>query len=168
MTAVAPGGGSMDVKATIARFGLAGSTFLLHLPQEMFERIWEFFVYPVNYIGPTVLAAGAVAQPGGFQVAAEADFVWCGLNAVMRTVGAPAVVIANPAIQVFVQRGSGGRSFMNAPVDILGFGGTGEEPGILTAPVLLTRQTTLQVATTNLDAANARNLELDFVGFAVY
>lgn len=155
----------MDVKATIQRFGLAGSTFLLHLPQELFERIWENYIYPLDFLP---LAAAAAQTAGTIQIESNADFVLCSLTQVVRSVADATIIIPNPAITLTLSKQGSGRAFMPAPVDMLNYFGTVENPKVLEVPKLITRNTTIQAFLNNLDAVNARNVRLGFSGFAVF
>ena len=72
----------------------------------------------------------------------------------------------NVTIQL-VDSGSG-RQLMQNPIPVTSFMGTGELPFILPNPRKFLRNSTIQVAFTNFDAAVTYNIRLAFIGYKIY
>lgn len=75
-------------------------------------------------------------------------------------------IIPNVAI-VITDTGSG-RQLMSQPIPIPSLFGTGALPFILPNPRLFMRNSTIQIAYTNLDATNAYSVRLALIGYKVY
>lgn len=72
----------------------------------------------------------------------------------------------NITIQL-IDTGSG-RQLMQNPIPVTSFMGNGELPFILPNPRKFLRNSTIQVAFTNFDAAVAYNIRLAFIGYKIY
>ena len=74
--------------------------------------------------------------------------------------------IPNVSIQL-IDSGSG-RQLMQNPIPIPSLFGTGELPFILPNPRKFLRNSTIQIAFTNFDAAATYNIRLAFIGYKIY
>jgi len=73
-----------------------------------------------------------------------------------------------PNVTVQLIDSGSGRQLMQQPIPVTSFMGTGELPFILPNPRKFLRNSTIQVAFTNFDAAVTYNLRLAFIGYKIY
>jgi hypothetical protein len=73
-----------------------------------------------------------------------------------------------PNITVQLIDSGSGRQLMQNPIPVSSFMGTGELPFILPNPRKFLRNSTIQVAFTNFDAAATYNIRLAFIGYKIY
>jgi hypothetical protein len=134
----------------------------------------DFYVYEAQC---TALAASAQSTDT-IQIEADSNFI---LQKFAYHCQAPAAtmlaasalglveaqrIIPPVAIQL-IDTGSG-RQLMQNPIPIPSLFGNGQLPFILPNPRMFLRNSTIQVAFTNLDVTNAYTVRLAFIGFKVY
>jgi hypothetical protein len=73
-----------------------------------------------------------------------------------------------PLITIQLIDSGSGRQLMQNPVPVTSFMGDGQLPFILPNPRLFLRNSTIQVAYNNFDAAVTYNIRLSFIGYKVY
>jgi len=73
-----------------------------------------------------------------------------------------------PLITVQLIDSGSGRQLMNNPIPVESFMGSGELPFILPNPRKFLRNSTIQIAFNNFDAAITYNIRLAFIGYKIY
>lgn len=73
-----------------------------------------------------------------------------------------------PLITIQLIDSGSGRQLMNNPIPVSSFMGDGQLPFILPNPRKFLRNSTIQIAYTNFDAAVTYNIRLAFIGYKVY
>jgi hypothetical protein len=103
-------------------------------------------------------------------IEADSDFIMQKLSFQADIAGATQTdssrVIPNVVVQL-VDTGSG-RQLMQNPIPIPSIFGWGELPFVLDNPRKFLRNSTIQVAFTNFDAAATYNVRLAFIGYKIY
>lgn len=129
----------------------------------------DFYVYEARTtLGTPIPVAGS--QNDVINIEADSDFILQKLSYQADIAAAAFTDSTRPIPNVTVQlidTGSG-RQLMQNPIPIPSFFGTGQLPFILSNPRLFMRNSTIQVAFTNFDAAIAYNIQLAFIGYKVY
>lgn len=138
-------------------------------PEQVDFQRRDFYVYEAQTTAGTPLAAGAT-QNDVINIEADSDFILQKL-AYQCDIAAAAFTdstrpIPNVTVQL-VDTGSG-RQLMQNPIPIPSIFGTGELPQVLTNPRKFLRNSTIQVAFTNFDAAAAYTIRLAFIGYKIY
>ena len=126
----------------------------------------DFYVYESQAIG----LAPAASANDTIQIEADSIFILQKLAYHADIAAAAFTDSTRPVPNVTVQltdTGSG-RQLFNEPIPIPSIFGTGQLPGILPNPRLFERNSTIQVAYTNFDAAATYNIRLAFVGYKLY
>jgi len=73
-----------------------------------------------------------------------------------------------PNVTVQLIDSGSGRQLMQNPIPVTSFMGNGELPFILPNPRKFLRNSTIQIAYTNFDAAVTYNVRLAFIGYKIY
>ena len=73
-----------------------------------------------------------------------------------------------PLITIQLIDSGSGRQLMQNPIPVSSFMGDGQLPFILPNPRLFLRNSTIQIAFTNFDAAITYNIRLAFIGYKTY
>ncbi len=126
----------------------------------------DFYTYEAEALG---LVAGAAANDI-ITIEADSNFVLQKLNYIADIAAAAFTDDTRPIPLVTIQltdTGSG-RNLMSNPIPIPSLFGTGQLPFILPNPRVFLRNSTIQVAFVNFDAAAAYNVRLAFIGYKIY
>lgn len=151
---------------------LSAVNSLIHLPRELFQKPWIFIEYPVEWL-PIVGAANAQVRP--VQIQSDCDFVCCG-GVYTATDPANEATFFAPAplsigLQLSGQQSVIGQVGANTGTthinNLLGIRGQGAE-GRWPVAQLITRNSTVTLALTNLTAATSFNVRAALFGFSVY
>jgi len=130
----------------------------------------DFYVYGSS-AGSTVtpLAAGA-SSSDIINIEADSDFILQKLSYEADIAGAAFTDSSRPIPNVNVQLidSGSGRQLMQNPLPIPSIFGTGELPFILSNPRFFAKNSTIQVAYTNFDAAIGYSIRLSFIGYKIY
>ena len=137
----------------------------------------DIYVYEAQTTLGTPLPASGT-QTDTIQIEADADFYLQKLTYHCQAPAATAIatdavgLVASqriiPPVAIQITDTGSGRQMMQNPIPIPSLFGTGELPFILPNPRLFMRNSTIQVAFTNLDATNAYTVRLAFIGFKDY
>ncbi len=126
----------------------------------------DFYTYEAEALA---LAFGGSANDV-INIEADSDFIMQKLSFQADIAGAAFTdstrVIPNISVQL-VDTGSG-RQLMQNPIPIPSMFGWGELPFVLDNPRKFLRNSTIQVAFTNFDAAVTYNIRLAFIGYKIY
>ena len=129
----------------------------------------DFYIYEARTVLGTALVAGASSNDV-INIEADSDFILQKLayyaDIAAATFTDSTRIIPSVTLQI-IDTGSG-RQLMQNPIPIPSFFGTGQLPFILSNPRLFMRNSTIQVAFTNFDAAAAFNIQLAFIGYKDY
>lgn len=126
----------------------------------------DFYIYEAEALA---LAAGANANDI-INIEADSDFIMQKM-AWQADIAAAAYTDATrpwPSISIQLIDTGSGRQLMQNPIPVTSFMGTGELPFILPNPRKFLRNSTIQIAFTNFDAAVAYNIRLAFIGYKIY
>ena len=126
----------------------------------------DFYVYESEALA---LASGDSANDT-INIEADSDFLMQKLSYQADIAAAAFTDSGRPIPNVTVQlidTGSG-RQLMQNPIPIPSIFGTGQLPFILPNPRKFLRNSTIQVAYTNFDAAVTYNIRLAFIGYKIY
>lgn len=151
---------------------IAAAASLIHLPKELFEKIWDPSFQPVSFITGGAFAlgvSGAATQP--FQVSPDGDFVITGGYYTSFVAATPGTFVAPAAYTIQIRVGSksvigsAGGAAGAAHIDVVLNRTRGGVmwPAAMYCPSGATVSTTL----TNLDAT-ARDVWVVYEGFLVY
>lgn len=126
----------------------------------------DFFVYNVNALA---VAPGATAL-GAIQIQADSDFELQKLTQFsdIAAAGQTAAGRVLPLVTIQVTDTGTGRTLFSAPVPIPGIFGDGTIPFILQTSKVFTKNSALQIALTNYDAANTYNVRLQLIGSKIF
>lgn len=123
----------------------------------------DFYIYTANFGN---LAALATAQQN-VQIQSDSDFEWIEATCYGNLHGGTAPfsnAILLPINITLVDSGSS-RNLFNAPIPIVSFSGSGQQPFILPVSRLFKAYSNLQVTAQSFDATNQwDNLQLNFIG----
>jgi len=149
---------------------MIGSAAQQNNPERVDEIRRDFYIYG-SQAGTTAipLAAGASANDI-INIEADSDFILQKLTYEADIAGAAFIESTRPIPNVTVQLidSGSGRQLMQNPVPIPAIFGTGELPFILANPRLFAKNSTIQVAYTNFDAAAGYTIRLSFIGYKIY
>lgn len=126
----------------------------------------DFYVYEAEALA--ILPAGSANDI--INIEADSDFILQKF-AFQADIAAAAYTDATrpwPNISVQLIDSGSGRQLMQNPIPVTSFMGTGELPFILPNPRKFLRNSTIQVAFTNFDAAVTYNIRLAFIGYKIY
>ncbi len=126
----------------------------------------DFYTYEAEAL---LLASGGSANDV-INIEADSDFIMQKLSFQADDAGGAFTdstrLIPNVSVQL-VDTGSG-RQLMQNPIPIPSIFGWGELPFVLDNPRKFLRNSTIQVAFTNFDAAVTYNIRLAFIGYKIY
>ena len=126
----------------------------------------DFYIYEAEALA---LVAGGDANDT-INIEADSDF-FLQKFAYEADIAAAAFVFNTkplPLITIQLIDSGSGRQLMNNPIPVTSFMGDGQLPFILPNPRLFLRNSTIQVAFNNFDAAVTYNLRLAFIGYKIY
>lgn len=135
-------------------------------PEDVRQKRRDFYIYEAEALA---LASGASSNDV-VNIEADSNFILQKLAYQADIAAAAFTATTRPIPNVTVQiidTGSG-RQLMSNPIPIPSFFGTGELPFILPNPRLFMRNSSIQVAFTNFDAAVTYNIRLALIGYKVY
>ena len=130
------------------------------------KRRFDFYTYEAEALA---LAAGAAANDT-ILIEADSNFILQKLT-FYADIAAAAFVESTqpiPSVTVQIQDTGSGRNLMANPIPIPSICGFGRLPFILPNPRVFLKNSTIQVAFANFDAAVAYNLRLAFIGVKKY
>lgn len=138
------------------------------LPRWARRRVKDFFTYSVDFL--PLAAATAATRVVGIQ--ADSYFMIAAANRAVTDPAAEQTFFGGngqgaPLTVEITDTGSG-RVLMDAPVHIDNLMGSGQRPGVWEYPKLISRAGALQTRVTNLDAAQAFNVRISYVGFKIF
>ena len=137
-----------------------------HNPEAVDATRRDFYVYEAEAL---LIAAGGSANDV-INIEADSDFIMQKLSFQADIAAAAFTDSTRPIPNVSVQlvdTGSG-RQLMQNPIPIPSMFGWGELPFVLDNPRKFLRNSTIQVAFTNFDAAATYNVRLAFIGYKIY
>lgn len=138
------------------------------IPTNLAKLTKDGFVYVAEWVGATVLGAGATV-PVQVQIQADSYFETVLLTGnVSSTDNTTTPSVANPPILVSMLDSGSGRQLQSNPALWGNIMGTAQLPGFLPFPKLLAPSATLTITLQNLDGVNARNVRIALVGFKVF
>lgn len=126
----------------------------------------DFFIYESESLG---LATGTSSNDT-IQIEADSDFILQKLA--QHTTLADATYVSSatpiPNISLLITDTGSGRQMMNNPIPIPSFFGSGQLPFILPNPRKIAKNSVLNIAYTNFDAAQTYSVRLAFIGYKIY
>jgi hypothetical protein len=135
-------------------------------PENLDAKRRDFYIYEAEALA---LAAGGTANDV-INIEADSRFILQKLSYQADIAAAAYTDSTRPWPNVSIQlvdTGSG-RQLMQNPIPLTSFMGTGELPFYLPNPRAFDRNSTIQVAFTNFDAAVTYNIRLAFIGYKIY
>lgn len=138
----------------------------MNSPEHVDLKRRDFYVYEAEALG---IASGGTANDV-INIEADSDFILQKLSFQADIALAAYTDSARPIPNVTVQlvdTGSG-RQLMQNPIPIPSIFGWGELPFVLDNPRKFLRNSTIQVAFANFDAAVTYNIRLAFIGYKIY
>lgn len=148
----------------------------MFLPSDYWNRARDFFIWNLDF---NTVAAAAVGQTDSFTQQNDSDFLLLAISAHCTTTAAGTTEQAEQNFLISIQDSGSGQNWFGG--DDNGFGHimniagglqtsqAGDiQPGYLEHPRFIPSASTVTVAITNLDAANARRLFLSFRGVKIY
>lgn len=154
-------------QAARAASGSAATLYSQLLPSWVRTRAKDFFVWSVDWEGATPLAAATTA-PRTFQVDADASALLVAVNGTVTDAGLFTLPVGATPIKLEIRDTGSGRYFQNVAVMWDNLVGTAQLPGFLPFPKFVPRSSSVNVSAQNLDAANAWDVHLSFLGFKVF
>lgn len=148
----------------------------MYLPSDYWNRARDFFVWNLDF---DTVAAAAVGQTDSFTQQNDSDFLLLAINAHATTTAAGTTEQPLLNFLVSIQDSGSGQNWFGGDDNGFGhamniFGGlnisvAGDKfPGWLEQPRFIPAASTVTMAVTNLDAANARRLFVSFRGVKIY
>ena len=137
-----------------------------HNPEYVEKIRRDFFIYTSEALA--IAAAGNANDI--INIEADSDF-FLQKFAYEADIAAAAFVLNTtpiPLITIQLIDSGSGRQLMNNPVPVSSFMGNGQLPFILPNPRLFLRNSTIQIAYANFDAAVTYNIRLAFIGYKIY
>jgi len=139
-------------------------------PQHDFENVdrtrRDFYIYEAEALA--IAPAGSANDI--INIEADSDFILQKF-AYESDIAAAAYVLNTtpvPLITIQLIDSGSGRQLMQNPIPVSSFMGNGQLPFILPNPRKFLRNSTIQVAFTNFDAAVTYNIRLAFIGYKIY
>lgn len=126
----------------------------------------DFYIYEAEALG---IVAGTSANDV-INIEADSDFILQKLAFETDILAAAYTVFTEPLPLISIQiidTGSG-RQLMQNPIPVGSMMGSGKLPFILPNPRKFLRNSTMQIAFTNFDAAVTYNIRLAFIGYKIY
>lgn len=135
-------------------------------PEQVDNRRRDFYIYEAESLGLVSLTSSNDV----INIEADSDFVLQKLSYEADIAAAAYTFTTNPIPLISIQlidTGSG-RQLMQNPIPVNSFFGDGKLPFYLPNPRRFERNSTIQVAFTNFDAAVTYNIRLAFIGYKIY
>ncbi len=139
-------------------------------PRDNFEHVdrtrRDFYIYEAEALA--IAPAGSANDI--INIEADSDFILQKF-AYESDIAAAAYVLNTtpvPLITIQLIDSGSGRQLMQNPIPVSSFMGNGQLPFILPNPRKFLRNSTIQVAFTNFDAAVTYNIRLAFIGYKIY
>jgi len=140
------------------------------MPPSQFEQVdrvrRDFYIYEAEALA--IAPAGSANDI--INIEADSDFILQKF-AYQADIAAAAYVLNTtpiPLITIQLIDSGSGRQLMQNPIPVSSFMGNGQLPFILPNPRKFLRNSTIQVAFTNFDAAVTYNIRLAFIGYKIY
>ena len=136
-------------------------------PENVDDFRRDFYIYEAEALG--IAAAGGTANDV-INIEADSDFILQKMTYEADIAAAAYTFTTNPIPLVTIQiidTGSG-RQLMQQPIPINSFMGDGKLPFYLPNPRKFLRNSTIQIAFVNFDAAIVYNIRLAFIGYKIY
>lgn len=133
------------------------------LPQNLWNNAKDFFVYGDDYLP---IGAG-LTVPQNIAINSDSDFLITSAVAVV-TDAANVVFSANRPFLVSILDSGSGRQLHNTPIHMDNLFGTAQLPSYWPFPKLIPRASTVTTTIQNLDAANAFNVRIAYLGFKIF
>ena len=149
--------------APLAQIATPMNPFLGLLPEEMWDKQKDYFVYIAEFLP---LLASANAQVTQISIQSDSHFLVELITGVV-TDTTNATFLANVPELVTLSDSGSGRQFMSGPVHWNNLLGTAQLPGVLPFPKIVNAGSTINVTLTNLEAT-ARNVRIALIGFKVF
>ncbi len=126
----------------------------------------DFYIYEAEALA---LVAGANANDI-INIEADSDFILQKFAYEADIAAAAYTFTTNPIPLITIQLidSGSGRQLMQNPIPVNSFMGDGQLPFILPNPRKFLRNSTIQVAFNNFDAAVTYNIRLAFIGYKIY
>jgi len=137
-----------------------------HNPEQVDRIRRDFYIYEAEALA---LAFGGNANDI-INIEADSDFMLQKF-AYQADIAAAAFTYNTrpiPLVTIQLIDSGSGRQLMNNPIPITSFMGDGQLPFILPNPRKFLRNSTIQVAFANFDAAVTYNIRLAFIGYKIY
>ena len=135
-------------------------------PENVGSKRRDFYIYEAESLA---LAAGTSSNDV-INIEADSDFILKKMTYEADILAAAYTFTTNPIPLISIQlidTGSG-RQLMQNPIPVNSFMGDGKLPFYLDNPRRFERNSTIQIAFTNFDAAQAYNIRLAFIGYKIY
>lgn len=135
-------------------------------PENVDKTRRDFYIYEAESLGLVSLASSNDV----INIEADSDF-FLQKFAYEADIAAAAFTFTTrpiPLISIQLIDSGSGRQLMQNPIPVSSFMGDGQLPFILPNPRLFLRNSTIQVAFTNFDAAVTYNIRLAFIGYKIY
>jgi len=135
-------------------------------PENVSDFRRDFYIYEAESLA---LVAGGTSNDV-INIEADSDFILQKMTYEADIAAAAYTFTTNPIPLVTIQitdTGSG-RQLMQEPIPINSFMGDGKLPFYLPNPRKFLRNSTIQIAFVNFDAAVTYNLRLAFIGYKIY
>lgn len=138
------------------------SPFFGLLPQALWKRAKDFFIYSTDFLP---LAANATRSQD-IAIQADSDFLTVVLNVTVTETNNTTFVDPAPIMVLITDTGSG-RNLQNQATHLNNLYGDGNLPGYIPFPKLIPAASTLSTQLQNL-SATAYNVRVSYVGFKVF
>lgn len=135
-------------------------------PEDVDDFRRDFYIYEAEALG--IAPAGTANDV--INIEADSDFILQKLTYETDIAAAAYTFTTNPIPLITIQitdTGSG-RQLMQQPIPVNSFIGDGKLPFYLPNPRKFLRNSTIQIAFVNFDAAITYNLRLAFIGYKIY
>ncbi len=134
------------------------------LPQELWDNAKDFFVYGTDFLP---LAAGGTATQD-IAIESDSDFLIVAGNRIVTDDPDQTVIVAFPPFLVTLFDNGSGRRLQNRAQHIENMFGTAQLPAYWPFPKLIPRASTFSTTLQNLDAGNAYNVRVSYLGFKIF
>lgn len=141
---------------------------LAGLPENLQDRLVDFYSVVFPFTGSTVIAAGTTPVPvdatisGDYLFAAKYITFYASQQANIVT------QVTAPPIMILIEDEGSNRRLSNAPVHIMAYAGTGQLPFPMPMAKLFSANSSITVTATNLDGANGYNLWFVLHGLKIF
>ena len=134
------------------------------LPQELWNKAKDFFIYSVEWVE----LAASETETQDIAIESDSDFLIVAGNCTAYASASPQTAIPQKPFLVTIFDNGSGRRLMNRPTHLDNFFGTGQLPGYWPFPKLLPRASTLSTTLANLDTNTAYVVKLSYLGFKIF